>query len=90
MATIIDNEILEEMLDPVGQCLTREVATRIAGLRADQRLQNRLDELAEKNAEKVLTATEDAEYAAYVEALDVMAIFQAVARKTLKPAGRSR
>ncbi len=90
MATTIDNGILEEMLDPVGECLTPAVAARIAGLRADRRIQNRLDELAEKNAEGGLTAAEDAEYAAYIEALDVIATLQAVARKTLKAAGRSR
>jgi len=81
--------ILDEMLDPVGECLTPEVAARIAGLRADRRVQDRLDELAEKNAEGKLSQAEEAEYAAYIESLDVIAIFQAVARKTLKAAGRS-
>ncbi len=78
------------MLDPVGQCLTPAVASRIAALRADPRMQHRLDELAEKNAEGRLTPREEAEYEACVEALDVIAILQAKARKALKAAGRSK
>jgi hypothetical protein len=90
MTAIAAYRILDEMLDPVGRCLTPSVASRIAALRADPRMQERLDELAEKNAEGSLTRQEEAEYAAYVEALDVIAILQAKARKALKVADRSR
>ena len=78
------------MLDPVGECLTPEVAARIVALRADARLQGRLDELAEKNAEGKLTPREEAEYEAYVEALDVIAILQAKASKALKSPRRRK
>jgi hypothetical protein len=90
MATTTDHRILDEMLDPVGECLTPAVAERIASLRASTHTQRRLDELAEKNAEGLLTADEEAEYDAYVEALDVVAILQAKARRALKSAGRSK
>lgn len=53
-------------------------------------MQHRLDELAEKNAEGKLSARDEAEYDAYLEALDVIAILQAKARKTLKSAGRAK
>jgi hypothetical protein len=86
MAAIAASRILDDLLEPVGQCLTLDVAARIAALRADPKTQSRLDALAEKNAEGTLTAKENAEYAAYVEALDVVAILQAVARKALKTA----
>lgn len=90
MATTVENQVLDEVLDPVGECLTASVAARIASLRASPKLQRRLDALAEKNAEGKLTRREQAEYQAYVEALDVIAILQAKARRALKAAGRSR
>lgn len=78
------------MLEPVGRCLTPAVASRIASLRADPRLQQRLDQLAEKYAEGTLSTRDEAEYEAFVEALDVIAILQAKARKALKVAGRAK
>src|SRR5689334_3337389 len=84
MAATANHRIYDQVLDPIGQCLTPEVAARIAALRASDRFQRRLDELAEKNAAGALTAKENAEYDSYVEALDVIAILQAKARKTLK------
>jgi hypothetical protein len=90
MAATIDHQILDEMLDPVGECFTPDVAARIAALRANPKLQQRLDRLAEKNSEGTLTPREAAEYTAYVEALDVIAILQAKARNALKAPGRSK
>lgn len=90
MPSTAEHRILDQMLDPLGRCLTREVASRIVALRADPRTQNRLDELARKNAERMLTPREENEYEAYVEALDVIAVLQAKARKTLKPARRAK
>ena len=90
MAIAADYRILDELLEPVGECLTPDVAARIAGLRAHPQTQDRLDELAEKNAAGKLTRREEAEYEAYVEALDVIAILQAKARKAVEAARRSR
>jgi hypothetical protein len=89
-ATTTEHEIFDDLLDPIGECLTPEVAGRIAALRASPKLQRRLDKLAEKNAEGTLTPQEDTEYAAYVEALEVVAILQAKARNKLKVAGRAK
>jgi hypothetical protein len=90
MAATTAHLILGDVLERVGKCLTPAVASRIAALRADPRLQQRLDELAEKNAKGKLTAQDEAEYEAYVEALDVIAVLQAKARQALKVAGRGR
>ncbi|HEY8665407.1 MAG TPA: hypothetical protein VIL86_02020 [Tepidisphaeraceae bacterium] len=90
MATTIDHRILDEMLDPVGECLTPAVAARIAALRASAQTQRRLDELAKKNSEGLLTPDEESEYEAYVEALDVIAVLQAKARRAQNAAGRSK
>ena len=90
MALTAQRQILNDMLDPVGECFTPAVAARIAALRADRKTQKRLDELAEKNAEGTLKPAENVEYDAYIEALDVIAILQAKARRSRKSAGRSR
>jgi len=90
MPSTADHRILDEMLDPVGECLTPDVAARIAALRADAQTQRRVDKLAEKNAEGTLSPGEEAQYAAYVEALDVIAILQAKARKALKHVGNGK
>jgi hypothetical protein len=89
MRAVANHRILDRVLDPVGQCLTPAVASRIAALRADPQLQRRLDALAAKNSAGTLTPREEAEYEAYVEALELIAILQATARKALKSAGRA-
>jgi hypothetical protein len=89
MIQALEHRALDKMLDPLAQCLTQDVAERIAALRATPQTQERLDNLAEKNAEGTLTPRENAEYTAYVEALDVIAILQAQARRALK-AGRPK
>jgi hypothetical protein len=88
MGATAEHRILDKMLDPVGQCLTPDVAGRIAALRAGPKTQRRMDELAEKNSAGKLTAREQAEYDEYIEALDVVAILQAKARNALKTNGR--
>jgi hypothetical protein len=90
MASSTDHQILDEMLDPVGDCLTPDVAARISALRATRQTQDRLDKLARRNSQGILTPREEADYGAYVEALDVIAILQAKARKSLKPARRAK
>lgn len=90
MATSENCRIFDRALDPIGRCLTPDVAARITALRATDRFQRRLDRLAEKNAAGRLTAKENAQYDSYVEALDVIAILQAKARKALRAAGRAK
>jgi hypothetical protein len=41
-------DIIDQALDPFTECLTPDVARRIAELRADDRTQSRLDVLADK------------------------------------------
>ena len=90
MAVRPNNRVVDQVLDPLGACLTPAVAARIAALRASPRLQARLDNLAKKNAKGRLTAREETEYDAYVEALDVLAILQAQARRALRGPRRSK
>jgi hypothetical protein len=71
---------LAKILDPVAQCFTPEVAKRVAELRADPDVQARIEELAEKCNEGTMTPEEIAEYDAYIQAMDVVAILQKKAR----------
>jgi hypothetical protein len=71
---------LAKILDPVAQCFTPEVAKRVAELRADPAVQARIEELAEKCNEGTITPEEMAEYDAYIQAMDVVAVLQKKAR----------
>jgi hypothetical protein len=71
---------LAKILDPVAQCFTPEVAKRVAELRADPTVQARIEELAEKCNEGTITPEEMAEYDAYIQAMDVVAVLQKKAR----------
>jgi len=64
--------------------LTPEVAAALLELRADGELQAHIDELRQKANEGKLTRAEDAEYKDFVEAVDVISIIQAKARRFLE------
>lgn len=76
--------VLDELLDPVGACLTPEVAERLAELRASASAQQRMEELARKSEEGQLSEAEQEEYNAFVSAGNFIAILQSKARKFLK------
>jgi hypothetical protein len=74
---------IDRILDPVGRCLTPEVARALVGLRADAETQARIEELADKCTEETLSPAERAEYEAYVAAIDFLTILQAKAQAAL-------
>jgi hypothetical protein len=76
--------VLDRLLDPVTECLTPDVAERIAALGLDTQTQIRLDELAEKANRGHLTEDERVEYEEYIEGLDLVGILKAKARKALQ------
>ena len=75
---------LDRLLEPFADCFTREVAAKIADMRADDTMQARIDYLAEQANEGRLTPAEDNEYAAYLHAIDVISVLQAQARCQLR------
>lgn len=79
----------DRILDPVGRCLTPDVARALVGLRADEEMQARIEELADKSTEGALTPAEREEYQAYVAALDFISVLQAKARAVLRVAPSS-
>jgi hypothetical protein len=76
--------LLAKLLEPVGRCLTPDVARELVNLRVDLAVQERLDELADKSTEGTLTNDERAEYETYVHALNFISVLQAQARRLLK------
>jgi hypothetical protein len=83
MEHFMESAILDKMLEPVARCWTPAVAQQIAALRADAHTQARIDALATKCNEGELTDAEQREYAAYVEALELIGLLQAKARAIL-------
>lgn len=71
------------MLQPIADCLTPEVAQRIVDARIDPATQAQIDELAAKANRGTLTEEEHAQYAEFVECIDLVGIFKAQARRIL-------
>lgn len=84
MGAVPVNQALDDVLSPVSDCLTPEVARRIAALRAGSTLQDRLDVLADKSTSGSLSEDESAEYQTYVTAINFLGVLQAKARSYLR------
>ena len=78
-----ESSVIERLIEPVGRCLTPEVAKRIAYLQADKELQSRVDELADKANAGTLTETERSEYEQYVSFSQFVTLLQIKARNIL-------
>jgi hypothetical protein len=83
MVAATSSGILDQVLDPLADCLTPEVAQRILAVSLEPKRQVRIDELAQKANEGLLSEDERREYAEYVEAMDVVGILKATARLAL-------
>ena len=79
--------VAEQMLQPVTDCLTPDVAERIVSARLDAATQARIDELASKANRGTLSDEERDEYAQFVEYIDLVGIIKAKARRMLRQAG---
>ena len=77
-------DIVSSVLDPFTECLTPEAAKRIAAFQAAPATQSRLDDLADKANEGLLTADEQAEYDRYRSVVHFVTILQSKARAYLK------
>lgn len=76
--------ILNRLVEPLSDCLTKESAQRLLALKADPVLQARVDELADKCSNGTLTNEERDEYARYVSFGTFIAILKSKARLMLK------
>ena len=83
MKTANPNAALDRLVGPLGDCLTPESARRLLALKADRKLQTRVDYLAERCNEGLLTPEEHAEYSSYVKFGTFVAILKSKARQLL-------
>jgi len=75
------------MLDPVSRCFDGESARKLVNLPIDPAVQERVDVLAEKANEGLLTESERAEYEAYINTDDFIAILKLKATRYLATPG---
>jgi len=71
---------LELLLDPFTRDLGDDAIRKIASFGVDPALQDRLEDLADRNTEGELSAEELEEYDTLVKALNIMAVIKAKAR----------
>jgi hypothetical protein len=74
---------LDRLVGLLGDCLTPESARRLLALKADSKLQTRVNYLADRCNEGVLTPKESAEYEHYVTFSTFVAILKSKARRRL-------
>ncbi len=82
MAT--ETATVEQLVEPLGACLSPDVARRIVDLRADAKLQARVDELADKVNFGTITDEERCEYEKYVSFASFVTMLQIKARNLLE------
>ncbi len=75
--------LLDEFLDPLSRCLDAESARRVVALGVSASVQARVDVLADRANEGLLTADELAEYEALMNAEDIVAILKMKSRQQL-------
>ena len=79
-------DLLDRVIEPITDCLTPEAAARIANVRADAETQARVDELAEKANEGLLSEEERGDYDRLLAWFHLVTILQAKARRILHDA----
>jgi hypothetical protein len=73
--------VLDRMLDPLSLCLDAGSARRVCDLGIDPVVQARVDVLAERANEGLLTAEERAEYEVYINFDDFISVLKMKAKR---------
>jgi hypothetical protein len=79
---------IDQLLEPLSNCIRGEGERALLDLRADETLQARINKLAEGCNEGTLTNAERDEYETYVKFGNFIAILQAKARARRADPGR--
>jgi hypothetical protein len=85
MSEGIASGVLDGLLDPLSRCLDTASPRRVADFRIAANVQERVDALAERANEGLLSGDERAEYEAFVNASDFIAILRLKALHNLEP-----
>jgi hypothetical protein len=78
--------VLDQFLDPLSRCLDTESARRVLAPGVSATVQERVDTLADRANEGLLSDDERAEYEALINAEDFLAILQLKVRRQLSDA----
>jgi hypothetical protein len=74
---------IEQLVSPLGECLTPESARRVLALKPDPELQKQADDMAARHTEGQLTPEEEDEYGRYVHYATFIAVLKSKARQLL-------
>ena len=74
---------LDRLLDPLTEAFTPKMASALLDLKVDSELEAHVGDLRQKANDGTLTSAEDTEYKDFVEAVDLISIMQAKARRFL-------
>lgn len=83
MANVNDTLSLERLLRPLRRELNVEMARALLRVKADEEIQARYDELADKNTAGTLTAAEREEHSSLVRANSLVGVLKAEAHAFL-------
>ena len=75
--------VLDALLGQLSRCLAAESAHQVVEIRIDPAVRSRIDALAERGSEDLLTDEERAEYRTLVNASDFISALQNMARRNL-------
>lgn len=84
MGNFAIDTVLDGLLDPLTRCLDADSARRVSELRIDANVQSRIDSLADRANEGLLSAEERAEYEAFINAADFIAILKLKAQRQVE------
>lgn len=84
MSDAITSGVLDSLLDPLSRCLDAGSARRVTELRIAANVQERIDTLAERANEGILSDEERTEYEAFVNTSDLIAILKLKAQRYLE------
>ncbi|MEW6169461.1 MAG: hypothetical protein AB1651_17480 [Pseudomonadota bacterium] len=84
MADVKDRSSLEKLLRPLRRELNADLAAALLRMQADDEVQSRYDELADRNTLGTLTPEEKDELAALVRANTLLGVLKAEARAFLQ------
>ena len=75
--------VLDQLVASLSDCMTPESARRLLALKADRKLQRRVEILAGRHSRGGLTPEEQVEYGRYVSFSTLVAILKSKARQLL-------
>lgn len=81
MKASASSPVIDQLVTPLGECLTPESARRLLALKADPALQARVDDLGVRHSQGTPTPEEHSEYGRYVTFSTFVAILKSKARQ---------